>query len=214
MRRLSFVILLLCALLATTGIAAAERPATAGKPEDAGKRRNFVVHMTGAQERPNQVQTEARGIGVFHLSHDGNTLRWMIVLHDIKDVTAAHIHGEATAEQAVGVLLPLFETTYAGEHDTLLLRGTISRESDADFARAIEAMRKGEAYVNVHTNLNKSGEIRGQFGVKGGGFGRGENHGGGAETEDEAKPQKQRGQGGQGQGQGRGRGQGGQDDDD
>ena len=98
------------------------------------------------------------------------------------------------------------------------MRGTITRGPggvDATlFDQTLSYMRSGNAYVNVHTTQNSAGEIRGQFGVKGGfALGRGENNGGGAETDDDAKPQKQRGQG-QGQGQGRGRGHGGQGDND
>ena len=32
----------------------------------------------------------------------------------------------------------------------------------ADFAKVVQALREGAAYVNVHTNRSKAGEIRGQ----------------------------------------------------
>lgn len=195
MRKLSLLLLLLCALLATTGVVAAKPPEHAGKPEHASKpehagkpdQRNFVVHMTGSQEVP-PVETEARGIGIFHLSKDGATLRWMITVTHIENVTMAHIHGRADAAHAAGVMAPLFVQTFAGEQNGFLMRGVITRGEGglnaAAFDEMIAAMRDGEAYVNVHTTQHGSGEIRGQFGVKGGfALGRGESHGGGADTE-------------------------------
>lgn len=180
MRRLAIVILVVCALLATAGVVEAARPDHAGKPPHAGKpaRRNFVVHLTGDQERPDKVDTTARGVGVFHLSKDGATLRWMLVLNDITDVTKAHIHGRADAANTAGVLLTLFDQKYEGERHGLVLRGTITRTADnqAAFNDAVQAMRDSMAYANVHTLKNGDGEIRGQFGAKGG-FGRHKEHG-------------------------------------
>ena len=215
MRRLSFVILLLCALLATTGIAAAERPATAGKPDHAGKaaRRNFVVHLTGTQQG-SAADTEAKGIGVFHLSKDGSELRYLLVVPNVENVSAAHIHqGDATSTSTGSTLATLYPASGTSAQDDSdedggkLVRGVITASGNL-----VESIRSGNAYVDIHYS---GGQLRGQFGAKGG-FGRGESHGGGDETDDEAKPQKQRGQGqgGQGQGQGRGRGQGGQGDND
>ena len=41
--------------------------------------------------------------------------------------------------------------------------GGISARSAGDFAKALEAIRAGAAYANVHTQRRSGGEVRGQI---------------------------------------------------
>jgi hypothetical protein len=192
MHRLAVLAVLLCALLVPASVTTAARPDHAGKPA----RRHFTVRLTGAQEVPPVDATTAKGVAGFHLSKDGTTLRWRLVLTGITDITAAHIHGPAAADATAGVLVTLVDQAYPGAQQGLVLRGTIPRTA-ANFETTIAAMRAGQAYVNVHTAAHPGGEIRGQFRAKGG-----------AEKEDEAKqpdkPKKPKGPKGN---NGKGRGQ-------
>jgi CHRD domain len=104
-------------------------------------------------------------------------------LVNLKNVVAAHIHCAPAGENgAVGVTL--FDPVIPGEGsvDVTSIRGTITApDTDdgcewADLADLVEAMRNGNAYVNVHTDDGvdppdtgpgdfPGGEIRGQIEV-------------------------------------------------
>lgn len=76
----------------------------------------------------------------------------------------AHIHFGAAGE-AGGIILPL-------EHGDSPFSGTLT-EADftpvdggpQTFAEALAAIRAGDTYINIHTEMNPPGEIRGQLRV-------------------------------------------------
>ena len=138
--------------------------------------RNFVVQLSGAAERPTPVETNARGVAIFHLSKDGTELSYKLIVANIEDVTQAHIHcgSEDVAGPVVAFLFHLVPTgvTVNG----VLAEGTITADDViarapspecptgvADFEELLALIRSGDAYVNVHTLANPGGEIRGQF---------------------------------------------------
>lgn len=69
--------------------------------------------------------------------------------------TAAHIHGPAPEGEAAGVVFPLNVDAAAS--------GSVSGTWDGMTAEEIEQLRDGLYYVNVHTEANPAGEIRGQL---------------------------------------------------
>jgi hypothetical protein len=64
--------------------------------------------------------------------------------------TAAHFHGPAAAGANAGVKVPIANTASGSEGSA-----TLTDEQAADLVA-------GKYYVNVHTDANKGGEIRGQ----------------------------------------------------
>ena len=113
--------------------------------------------MNGDQEVPPRT-TDATGQATFQL-RDETQLDFTLNLVNTKNVVAAHIHCAPAGENgAVGVTL--FDPVIPGEGsvDVTSIRGTITApDTDdgcewADLAALVEAMRRGNAYVNVHTD--------------------------------------------------------------
>ena len=122
----------------------------------------FTASLTGAAERPTPVSTPATGVA--NLTWDGTQLTWTVNVTGnlTSNVNNAHIHGPATAEQAVGVIANLgFNAVQTG----LVTSGSITAPSNTNVSMdsLLTLMRNGMAYVNVHTGNHIGGEIRGQI---------------------------------------------------
>jgi hypothetical protein len=126
----------------------------------------FQTTLSGDNEVP-PVESEASGEATFEVEDDGEELSYEVTVSDIENVVAAHIHcGRANVNGPVGV------TLYDGEpvsDDGELTDGTIT-EPDEDndcgwetIDDVLAALRGNRAYVNVHTEQNPAGEIRGQI---------------------------------------------------
>jgi hypothetical protein len=128
----------------------------------------YTATLNGANERPNPVTTNATGAATFTLGNDSMT--FTITGVGLTGVTAAHIHGPASAAQAAGVLVTLFGQAAPGIN---VANGTVSSGKFPSASFTIKAgvtidsvlvlLRSGQAYVNVHTVANPGGEIRGQL---------------------------------------------------
>lgn len=176
-------ILVILALLATAGIAAAAVM-------------NYGTHLTGANEVPPAgvvVDTNAQGQAIFQLSEDGSQLSYRLIASNIENVFMAHIHiGAAGSNGPIAVWLYPSTTPNAplppggGRIDGVIATGTItsadivnsSQHGVTTLAQLIAAIESGNAYVNLHTNdgvapVNTGagdypgGEIRGQVEVHG-----------------------------------------------
>jgi hypothetical protein len=131
-----------------------------------------ALTLTGTAERPNQVNSNASGIATFTNNGDG-TVDFQINVANITNATLAHIHGPANATQAAGVIVTLFNQPTIPVTVTNLAPLVVGRfPTAAFFIRAgvsldsvLTLMRNGNAYVNVHTQANPGGEIRGQITV-------------------------------------------------
>ena len=143
--------------------------------------RNFAVPLSGGQEVPPR-DTKARGLATFQLNKDGTELEYTLIVANIENVVAAHIHcGAAGVTAPVGVtLLHPADTPESGRFDGILAEGTITAPDPGNACgwttldAVIAAMMSGNAYVNVHTNDGVAppntgpgdfpgGEIRGQI---------------------------------------------------
>lgn len=148
------------------------------RADQPGGQRNFTIPLAGENEVPAR-DTRARGVAVFHVSKDGKSLTYKLNVANIENVVGAHIH-TGTEGTNGPVVLPLYGAAAGGG----AVQGTISEgvatEEDVvgpiagDFDALLEAMRSGDAYVNVHTNDGVAppntgpgdfppGEIRGDF---------------------------------------------------
>lgn len=87
---------------------------------------------------------------------------------NIEDVTGAHMHKAPEGENGPIVVF-LFGDPFT---DPVTVNGTLAEgtitETDVldpmeDLDDLLEAMRKGNTYVQVHTQANPPGEIRGQI---------------------------------------------------
>ncbi len=124
---------------------------------------SFKAHLSGDQEVP-AVATNATGQTVFKLSKDGSSLSYKLIVANIDNVRAAHIHvGESGNNGPVAVTL--YSGLMAGRTSGVLAEGTISSEDVTNYtlAELVDIMLAGGAYVNVHSTQNPGGEIRGQI---------------------------------------------------
>ena len=133
----------------------------------------FHIRLTGDQQNP-AVDTAAFGFAEVRLSEDNNTLTFEVVVCDIANVTASHIHVGAAGTNGPVVLpffgapSPLFnskegcDTMAEGTRTSadLITRPDAGIHNWNDFINALIA---GNTYVNVHTTAHPGGEIRGQL---------------------------------------------------
>jgi hypothetical protein len=169
------LLVVLAATAATLTIAFAS--VTAAAPE------MFVTPLSGAEESPVR-DTLARGAAVFQVSADADEISYRLIAANIDNVVQAHIHYPAPEGVNAGVVVWLFPesgppalTGPTGPQDGVLATGMITQEdlvgalAGQPLSALIDALRSGNAYVNVHTSNPGAdpgpgnfpgGEIRGQ----------------------------------------------------
>jgi CHRD domain len=132
----------------------------------------FNVELSGNEEVP-PVQTDATGSAEFTAPHFDN-IGYSVNVSNIDKVTAAHIHSGKIGENGP-IVVTLFKTETpstepingnlaSGNITNANLEGPMAGKTLMDLTKSMEL---GETYVNVHTEENPNGEIRGQ--IKGGG---------------------------------------------
>jgi hypothetical protein len=132
----------------------------------------FNVELSGNEEVP-PVQTDATGSAEFTAPHFDN-IGYSVNVSNIDKVTAAHIHSGKIGENGP-IVVTLFKTETpstepingnlaSGNITNANLEGPMAGKTLIDLTKSMEL---GETYVNVHTEENPNGEIRGQ--IKGGG---------------------------------------------
>jgi hypothetical protein len=148
-------------------------PAVSAQP------RTFRAVLSGGDEVPAR-DTQARGVATFKVSADGTELNYRIVVANISNVFAAHIHCGAP-----GVAGPIGVTLFMGSAASGPVNGILTVDSVSapdpgnacgwtDLAAVVAALESGNTYVNVHTDDGVAppdsgpgdfpgGEIRGQL---------------------------------------------------
>lgn len=134
----------------------------------AASHHGYKAALTGAEVVP-PVETKAAGEATFTLSKDGKELAYTLTAKDIENATAAHIHAGKKGENG-GPLAGLFagpkkEGSFSGE----LAKGTITDKNlmgplaGKKVQDLVKIIKEGGAYVNIHTEKNPNGEVRGQI---------------------------------------------------
>jgi hypothetical protein len=106
--------------------------------------------LDGKQEVPPNTSA---GNGTADIDYDAASkkLSWKLNYSGLSGpATAAHFHGPAEAGKNAGVAVPISNTASGSEGSATL--------TDAQAAD----LTAGKYYVNIHTDANKAGEIRGQ----------------------------------------------------
>lgn len=160
--KVAFLVLVVVVVMALAATAAAAPPDGA---------RVFQAKLSGGEEVPAN-DSDAHGIAMFRLSRDGTSIEYTLVVNNLENTLQSHIHiGPAGVNGPVVVFLypeggpppQLIEGSFSGK----LASGTITEEdiilAGQTFESLLEAMRTGNAYVNVHTTAFPGGEIRGQI---------------------------------------------------
>lgn len=168
MRKVLGTGVVLVLLLAVAGLASA------------GENRNYSVHLNGDTEVPANA-SRAAGQAVFQLSPDGTSLDYRLIVANLDNPVAAHIHiGPPGVNGPVVAFLFGPAPAGGGTANGVLAEGTITAANlvgplaGQPFSVLIDALNSGNAYVNVHTNDGvppagtgpgdlPGGEIRGNF---------------------------------------------------
>lgn len=115
----------------------------------------FGGWLTGDQEVP-AVMTSGMGLATFNLTPGTNQLEVNVLFDSLSStVTGAHLH-MASAGSNGGVVVDLGPLRNGN-----MIRGTV------DVSAIVDALFAGEIYINVHTEDNPGGEIRGQLDLMG-----------------------------------------------
>lgn len=129
---------------------------------------NFRAVLSGDEEVL-PVATMGRGNAHFQLNKDGTELSFRLIVANIESVTQAHIHLAPAGTNGSPVAF-LFD--FVPEGVTVngnLVMGTLTEVDLIGplvgllLSDLVAAMAAGNTYVNVHTQANPPGEIRGQI---------------------------------------------------
>jgi hypothetical protein len=127
----------------------------------------FTAVLTGSQEVP-PVTTDASGVALLYFDHHAKELRFRVDVAKLKDPLFSHIHLAPVGANG-GVIANLRLDKLEGEVNGKYAEGTI-KEADlvgnlkgGSLSILKEAMERGYTYVNIHTDKNRPGEIRGQI---------------------------------------------------
>ena len=113
---------------------------------------NYKSTLAGTAEVP-PVQTAGKGTAAVNVDTATKQVSWRVEYSGLGGpATAAHIHCGAAAGANAGVAVPL------GNAAASPITGS-GAMTDAQLAD----LQAGKCYVNVHTDANKGGEIRGQL---------------------------------------------------
>jgi len=128
--------------------------------------RSFHAKLTGKEEVPSK-NTKATGTAEFTVT-GADSMRYKVSVTDMEKVTAAHIHKGKLGENGP-VVATLFKTNSPlARTNGVLSQGTITSAklegplAGKHLSDLINMINNGDAYVNVHTQANPNGEIRGE----------------------------------------------------
>lgn len=161
MRKASLLALSLVILVSATASVAC----TSG-----GSSRSFSAQLSGADAG---VNTQGQGEATFQVSGDGTSISYKLTVRNVENITMAHIHLAPKGQngEVVAWLYPSAPPPkeIPGRFDGTLAEGAIQAANlvgpleGRPLSALIEAMQKGDTYVNVHTQQYPNGEIRGQI---------------------------------------------------
>ena len=138
------------------------------------------THLNGHEEVPAR-DTQAQGQAILKVSQNGLTITYKLIVANIENVVASHIHvGAVGVNGPVVAFLAGPFNPGGGRTDGVLAEGTITAANlmgplaGQPLSALIAQLAAGTAYVNVHTNDGVAptnsgpgdfpgGEIRGQI---------------------------------------------------
>lgn len=116
----------------------------------------FDAELTPEAENPPVTGTTAYGDATATLSDDESTLTVTGNFYELTGpATNAHVHGPAEEDENAG---PVFQLQFDTSEN-----GSISGTWDDITEAEVQDLRDGLYYINVHTDENPGGEIRGQL---------------------------------------------------
>jgi hypothetical protein len=129
----------------------------------------YTATLSGSNEAPPVPATGAGGFATVTVNVAAQTINWVVDVYNFPSgVTAAHIHVGGAG--VAGPVVVNFAVPTSASND-FRISGS-ARASDVvarqpqgvnTFEDLVQALATGHAYVNVHSQVNGGGEIRGQL---------------------------------------------------
>ncbi len=108
----------------------------------------FHADLSGAAQVP-PVDTAATGTADVTVDSEAMTVSWTIAYDGLSgDPVAAHFHGPASPEETAPPVIDMSESIMEGSAEIT--------------AEQMQMIQDGMTYINIHTEANPDGEIRGQ----------------------------------------------------
>jgi CHRD domain len=123
----------------------------------------FTATLSGQEEVP---PTNSQATGMAEFTVMGESEEYTVNASNMQGVTAGHIHSGKQGENGPVVVTlfkndsPSNEVSETGSITADKLEGPMAGKQLTDLA---SAMSNGDTYVNIHTEQNPNGEIRGQL---------------------------------------------------
>jgi hypothetical protein len=123
----------------------------------------FVATLSTQEEVP---PTTSQATGMSEVTVMGESAEYSVNATNIQGATAGHIHSGKQGENGPIVVTlfkndsPSNEVSETGSITADKLEGPMAGKQLTDL---VTAMSNGETYVNIHTEQNPNGEIRGQI---------------------------------------------------
>ena len=127
----------------------------------------FTAKLTGKDEVPPK-NTKATGAAEFNVTADGKTMTYKVNVMNMDKVTQAHIHSGKQGVNGPPVVWLYNSSKASGPMNGMLSQGNITSSDlvgplkSKQISDLVKLINDGQAYVNVHTETNPKGEIRGQ----------------------------------------------------
>jgi hypothetical protein len=119
----------------------------------------FTAELSGRDEVPPTNSRAARGTARLEYDKATHLVIWTVSFSNpTSTATGAHIHGPADLGSNAGIVLDL-------AHNMFPVVGPLKGSATLSDAQAADLMA-GKWYVNIHTQNNPNGEIRGQLVAK------------------------------------------------
>jgi hypothetical protein len=131
----------------------------------------FHIDLTGGQQ-VGPVTTGAFGMATVRLIDNGTAISFRVIVCDIINVTASHIHVGAAGTNGPVIIPFIHDVLFSSPHGCKTLAegtrtatdlNTKASPSITSWNDFVKALLAGNTYVNVHTTANTGGEIRGQL---------------------------------------------------
>jgi len=131
----------------------------------------FHIDLTGSQQ-VGPLSTEAFGMATVRLVDNGTAIDFRVIVCDIVNVTASHIHVGAAGTNGPVIIPFVHGVLFSSPHGCKTVAEGTRTASDLNTQASpsitswndfVKALLAGNTYINVHTTANPSGEIRGQL---------------------------------------------------
>ena len=126
------------------------------------------IELSGNEEIPSVI-TSATGKATFRTAVNDTIIKYKINITGFPDATGAHIHIGKVGENGEPIVDLLKDAKENPTKEGMVIRGNIT---DTDLMRTMQGkgisdlislLDSGNTYVNIHTEKNPNGEIRGQL---------------------------------------------------